>query len=171
MNTREGKNSIFMPGLIEPERDINAQFEKRRLEKEVEEANKKLVELEKQKQEELDAKMERLELLPMYDKVILLPYPRNPYRKLVENGLIVSYTGDFNNPDSGEKDTLDTLVGCAKIIEIGPLTKYLRVGDDVFYDTRTCYPVPFLKMGYKTTQENQILCVLNEGLKERFNMN
>ena len=104
------------------------------------------------------------------NKIILQPYPVNPYRKVVEGSLIVDYTGAFKNPDSGEDDKLQELVGCAKIIEVGPKCKYLKPGDDVYYDTRTEYPVPFMSMGYRLTSEPQILCVLNEKLKERFNM-
>lgn len=169
MDVRKGQNKIFM-GVVKPENSLERDFEKMRLEKEIEEANKMFLELEEQKQKELDAKLETLEMLPTFNRVVILPYPRNPYRKVMEKGIIVDYTGNFNNPDSGEQDTLHELVACAKIIEVGPEVKYLKVDDDVFYDTRTVYPVPFLKLGYVLTSEPQILCVLNEGLKQRFNM-
>ena len=139
-------------------------------EKAAEEIRKALFEAEKNKQAEINKKLETLEMLPMMNKIILQPYPVNPYRKVVEGSLIVDYTGAFKNPDSGEDDKLQELVGCAKVIEVGPECKYLKPGDDVYYDTRTVYPVPFMSMGYRLTSEPQILCVLNEKLKERFNM-
>ena len=139
-------------------------------EKAAEEIRKALFEAEQNKQAEINKKLETLEMLPMMNKIILQPYPVNPYRKVVEGSLIVEYTGAFKNPDSGEDDKLQELVGCAKIIEVGPECKYLKPGDDVYYDTRTVYPVPFMSMGYRLTSEPQILCVLNEKLKERFNM-
>ena len=139
-------------------------------EKAAEEIKKALFEAEKNKQAEINKKLETLEMLPMMNKIILQPYPVNPYRKVVEGSLIVDYTGAFKNPDSGEDDKLQELVGCAKVIEVGPECKYLKPGDDVYYDTRTVYPVPFMSMGYRLTSEPQILCVLNEKLKERFNM-
>ena len=139
-------------------------------EKAAEEIKKALFEAEQNKQAEINKKIETLEMLPMMNKIILQPYPVNPYRKVVEGSLIVDYTGAFKNPDSGEDDKLQELVGCAKIIEVGPECKYLKPGDDVYYDTRTVYPVPFMSMGYRLTSEPQILCVLNEKLKERFNM-
>lgn len=144
--------------------------ERLREEKAAEEIRKALFEAEQNKQAEINKKLETLEMLPMMNKIILQPYPVNPYRKVVEGSLIVDYTGAFKNPDSGEDDKLQELVGCAKIIEVGPECKYLKPGDDVYYDTRTVYPVPFMSMGYKLTSEPQILCVLNEKLKERFNM-
>ena len=139
-------------------------------EKAAEEIRKALFEAEQNKQAEINKKLETLEMLPMMNKIILQPYPVNPYRKVVEGSLIVDYTGAFKNPDSGEDDKLQELVGCAKVIEVGPECKYLKPGDDVYYDTRTVYPVPFMSMGYRLTSEPQILCVLNEKLKERFNM-
>ena len=139
-------------------------------EKAAEEIKKALFEAEQNKQAEINKKLETLEMLPMMNKIILQPYPVNPYRKVVEGSLIVDYTGTFKNPDSGEDDKLQELVGCAKVIEVGPECKYLKPGDDVYYDTRTVYPVPFMSMGYRLTSEPQILCVLNEKLKERFNM-
>ena len=144
--------------------------ERLREEKAAEEIKKALFEAEQNKQAEINKKLETLEMLPMMNKIILQPYPVNPYRKVVEGSLIVDYTGAFKNPDSGEDDKLQELVGCAKIIEVGPECKYLKPGDDVYYDTRTVYPVPFMSMGYRLTSEPQILCVLNEKLKERFNM-
>ena len=139
-------------------------------EKAAEEIKKALFEAEQNKQAEINKKLETLEMLPMMNKIILQPYPVNPYRQVVEGSLIVDYTGAFKNPDSGEDDKLQELFGCAKIIEVGPECKYLKPGDDVYYDTRTVYPVPFMSMGYRLTSEPQILCVLNEKLKERFNM-
>ena len=172
MSNKESQTGKFFmtnrSGLLTPENELERQFEQAKLEKEIEEANRLFLEVEKAKQAEIEAKLETLELVPTFNKVILLPYPRNPYRKIMHNGLIVEYTGDFLNPDSGEKDTLKELVACAKVVEVGPDVLYLCSGDDVFYDPRTCYPVPFFKSGYLVTNEQQILCVLNENLKRRF---
>jgi hypothetical protein len=127
-------------------------------------------ELQSQKQKELEERLETLEIVPMGAKVILLPYPRNPYKKVIEGKIIVEYNGEFNNPDSGERDALKEMVGCAKVIEVGPECKYVKAGDDIYYDTRTCYPLPFMTLGYIMTTEPQILAIINEGLKIRFKM-
>lgn len=156
--------------IITLDNPFAAQAEEMRLEKDAKEATNQLLELAKQKQEELEKKLEKLELLPMGAKVILLPYPSNPYRRVMNGNIIVEYNGEFNNPDSGEKDKMKELVACAKIIEIGPDVKQVLPGDDVFYDPRSTYPVPFFNNGYILTTEPQLLCVLNEGLKKRFGM-
>lgn len=138
-------------------------------EKEFKEIAAKKVELAKAKQEEILARLETLELVPWGNRVLILPYPENPYRKIVtESGIFVDYSGGFFNPESGEQDTLAPGVICAKVIEIGPDCTYVQSGDDVFVQKNTTYPVPFMSMGYLQTSEPQILNVLAEGLKERF---
>lgn len=144
---------------------------KKKQEEETAEANKLYMEAEKKKQKEINAKLESLEMLPMGSRVILSAYPQNPYRKVVEGNLIVDYDGGFFNPDTGNMEKMDTFVGCAEVIEAGPECQYLKSGDDVYYDTRTVHPVPFMSLGYVITHEQGILCVLNESLKERFGMN
>jgi len=156
--------------MILPENQILRDAQKLREQKEAEEARKMYIELQEQKQADLEARLETLELIPMGAKVVLLPYPRNPYKKVIAGKIIVEYNGEFNNPDSGEKDTLKEMVGCAKVIEVGPECKYVKPGDDIYYDTRTCYPLPFMTLGYMLTTEPQILAVINEGLKARYKM-
>lgn len=169
----EAAGTYFMgKNLIEtPKNPFTAELERQKEQKAQEEARSLLLELEKKKQVEIDTKLAHLEMLPMMNKIILLPYPTNPYKKIMQGNIIVDYNGSFKNPDSGEQDKLKELVGCAQVIEVGPDCKYLKPGDDIYYDTRTTYPVPFMSLGYQLTTEPQVLCVLNENLKERFNMN
>lgn len=154
--------------LLDSKYDLDYQIQKKKREEDEVKLAELLLEAEKAKQKEIEEKIERLELLPYGAKIIIEKYPTNPYRKIMEGGIIVDYTGEFQNPDSGEKDKLKELVGCAKVIEVGPECKYTRPGDDIYYDTRTTYPFPYMSMGYEILTEPQILCVINEGLKERF---
>jgi hypothetical protein len=164
-----GKNLIQM---AEPFAKEKLELELEKDNKVKEEARKLKYELELEKQKELEARIQTLEMLPMGNKVILLPYPSNPYKKTLSQGglFIGEYKGQFLNPDSGENDNLKELVACAKVIEVGPDCKFVKPNDDVFYDTRTVYPIPFMSLGYILTSEPQILCFLNDKLKERLNM-
>lgn len=156
--------------IITPSNPLEDQFRKVREDREEKQLAEKLAEIDKIKQDEIESKLEKIETLPMGARVILLPYLKNPYRRIRnESGIILDTGGMFLNPDSGEWDKEKELVGCAKIIEVGPETKWLNEGDDVFYDTRTVYPFPLYGLGYVCTSEHQIIGVLNEGLKERFN--
>ena len=147
---------------------LENQIAKKKQEEDMLEAQRLLLEAEKTKQEEIDKKLATLEILPMGNRIILEKYPKNPYRKIMQGNFVVDYTGSFINPDSGEQDTMKELVGCAKVIEVGPECKFIQAGDDVYYDTRTVYPLPFMSLGYVVTHEQGILSVLNEGLKKRF---
>ena len=158
--------------LILPKNDIEIMAEQMRDEKEAKSTFERLFEIEKAKQEEIDAKIEKLELIPMRANVLILPYPSNPYRKIIdkETGIYFAENKYYKNPDTGEMDEQKLGIGCAKVVEVGPECKYVAIGDDIYYDTRTVVPIPFYGNPYKLLTEPQILCVLNENLKERFNM-
>lgn len=141
---------------------------KREEEKKAKEATEMLIELEKKKQSELEAKLEKLEMLPIGSKVVILPYPSNPYKKTIsKGGILIDYDGSFKNPDTGEQDKLKQGIQCAKVIEVGPECKIVRPGDDVFYESRACAVIPFFSLGYEILVEGNIFCILNEGLKAR----
>ena len=154
-------------GLIIPGNSLAKDIERAKLEKEKQEALNLLIDAEKQKQEEIKQRAEKIELLPMGNKIIIVPYPRNPYRKIMEGNIFVDYDGTFKNPDTGEMSKETELISCGKVIEVGTECKYVKIGDDVYYANNTSYPLPFMSLGYHITSEPQIIAFLNEGLKER----
>lgn len=175
MSAREEQNGKFFMGnraenLIVPQNPFTDSVRKLKEEKEAKELGELYIKLASEKQEELENKISTMEIMPVNINIIILPYPTNPYKKMVSKGglLIGEYSGSFQNPDSGEGDTLNLGIGCAKVIEVGPACKYIKSGDDVFYDTRVQKPIPFMGCGYFLTNEQNIICVMNEGLTERF---
>lgn len=161
MNNRKDK-------FVVPEDPLKREIEQYKREKEAEEASKILIEAAKQKQKELEEKIAKLELMPLDRRIIIMPYPNNPYRKIMEGSIIVDYAETFKNPDSGEYDQMAAGVICAKVIEVGPECKYIKEGDDIFCQNGVLVPVPFFSSGYQTLSELQVLAVVNENLKERF---
>ena len=159
---------FYMNGKSEEDFLLDNLIEKQKSQQEIDEARKLYLEASQKKQEEINSKLATLEFIPMTNKIVISKYPENPYRKILEGNIIVDYNGAFVNPDSGESDKMKELVACGQVIEVGPEVKYIRAGDDVYFDPRTCYPVPFMSLGYLLTSEPQIHCVLNEGLKNRF---
>lgn len=156
--------------ITPPENPLLVEARKLEEQKKAKEISDRLKKAQESKQEEIKSKLEKLEILPLKDKVILLPYPSNPYNEFItEGGLYIKSSGDFFNTDSGEQDRMTEMVQCAKVIEIGPECKYVQVGDDVYFDSRTAYPFPFMMNGYKLTSESGLLAILNENLKERLN--
>jgi hypothetical protein len=55
-------------------------------------------------------------------------------------------------------------------MEVGRDCNSVKVGDDIYYDKRSTWPIPFLGLGYISTSEPQVLAILGEKLKERFKM-
>lgn len=167
---QRGKFILSKNIILPQESDIEKQARILREEKKAQEIADKLKEVHLNKQKEIESKLETLEILPLRDKVIILPYPQNPYVQLVtESGIYVQPDGTFFNTDTGELDKMQEMVICGKVIEIGPETKWVQVGDDVYFDSRTAFPFPFMNNGYKLTSENSLLAILNENLKERLN--
>jgi predicted nucleotide-binding protein (sugar kinase/HSP70/actin superfamily) len=111
-NTIETQGRIFMGDfgsnnkkIIVPNNPIEEAAQSQREAKEVEEAAKKAQELAKQKQAEIQRKLQKLEQLPMGTRIIIRPYPNNPYTNLMsEGGILVPSDSMFKNPDTGEWD-------------------------------------------------------------------
>lgn len=168
----EASGKIFMGKNLKAEYDesllLENQIKKREEEKAAKEATDMLLQLEKQKQEEILSKIDKLEMLPPGRSMIVLPYPSNPYKRTIsEGGILIDYDGSFLNPDTGEQDKATLGIACAKIIEVGPECKIGKPGDDVYFDTRTSYPLPFMHLGYRVINEPSALAFIGEGLKER----
>lgn len=147
--------------------EINKQNEQEKKEKEIADRLKEAHDL---KQKEIEERLEGLEIVPNGNKLILMPYASNPYIKVMEGGIYVAPSGMFYNPDTGEMDYQKDLVSCGQVVEVGPDVKYLKPGDDVYYDSRTAYPLPFMSLGYQITSEPQIIAIINNDLKKRLNV-
>lgn len=130
----------------------------------------------KDRQEEIENIAEdisNVEILPMYSRIIIIPFKNNPFQKLrqTESGIIID-TGGLNaqhfNTDTGETedDKPDIIVGAVQ--EVGPEVKYIKPGDVVYYREPTAIPVPFFKQGFWSISENQVIAVVNSSLKSRF---
>lgn len=106
-NTIETQGRIFMGDhgskLIVPENPIEKQAKKLKEEKDAEKAKELLLEAKKAKQKEINEKLKELEMLPVGNKVLISPYPENPYKKVIEGNIIVDFDESiFKNPDTGE---------------------------------------------------------------------
>jgi hypothetical protein len=156
-------------GLILPGQPLQKEIEGAKTTKEVEEANSIYKEAALAKQKKLEEKLQRLEIMPVANRIIILPYPHNPYKQEVTaGGILVDYEGQFLNPDTGTQDKLQPTTSCAEVIEVGPDVVFVRPGDDVFYPTQSTLPVPFMNRGFLQISEPQVLAVINEGLTDRF---
>lgn len=111
------------------------------------------------------------EIMPLGLNIFVQPYAVNPYLQVVSAGGLQLTNGEFQNPDSGEVEQLTSHIKCGLVLEVGKDCKQVKVGDDVFYNTHTTTPIPFMGRGFILTHEPGVMCIINEGLKERFKTN
>lgn len=157
-------------GLDELSKEAAVEMHNKAIDNYTESLNRK-VQSDLQKAKEITDKMQNMEIMPSGMYILCKPYAKNPYQKIevTDSGLIIpEYTGSFRNPDSGEEDTEEQLSVVATVLEVGPLVKYVRSGDDIYYRKAQGIPVPFFRQGLEVVAETQVQALINSGLKERF---
>lgn len=105
-------------------------------------------------------------LVPIGNRVIVMPYDKNPYRKPLQetsSGLIY---GDFDSAsmyksqETGEQEESQKGVWCCKVIAAGSECKTVVPGDDVYINFLMAAPVPFGNLGYYSIGETNIMCAV-----------
>lgn len=162
------------------ERSIDNMIQREKANKfnnEVEKYNAQLEENQKtfeEAQSQVAYDINRAEIKPMFARLIIKPFKINPFQKMEVKGSIIVDAGGYTphaelNPMTGKYEEQKQFIITGYVVEVGPEVKYLQEGDVVYYRVDTAVPVPFLKQGLVSINENQVIAVVNEGLTERFN--
>lgn len=162
------------------ERSIDKMIQREKANKfnnEVEKYNAQLEENQKtfeEAQSQVAYDINRAEIKPMFARLIIKPFKVNPFQKMEVKGSIIVDAGGYTphaelNPMTGKYEEQKQFIITGCVVEVGPEVKYLQEGDVVYYRVDTAVPVPFLKQGLVSINENQVIAVVNEGLTERFN--
>ena len=162
------------------ERSIDNMIQREKANKfnnEVEKYNAQLEENQKtfeEAQSQVAYDINRAEIKPMFARLIIKPFKVNPFQKMEVKGSIIVDAGGYTphaelNPMTGKYEEQKQFIITGYVVEVGPEVKYLQEGDVVYYRVDTAVPVPFLKQGLVSINENQVIAVVNEGLTERFN--
>lgn len=162
------------------ERSIDNMIQREKANKfnnEVEKYNAQLEENQKtfeETQSQVAYDINRAEIKPMFARLIIKPFKVNPFQKMEVKGSIIVDAGGYTphaelNPMTGKYEEQKQFIITGYVVEVGPEVKYLQEGDVVYYRVDTAVPVPFLKQGLVSINENQVIAVVNEGLTERFN--
>lgn len=163
-------NEQSIDKVIQKERTNKFNDELEQYSTKLEESNKTLEEAQNQVAYDIN----KVEIKPMYQRVILKPFKVNPFQKMEVKGGIIVDAGGYTphaelNPMTGKYEEQKQLIVTGCVIEVGPEVKYLKEGDVVYYRVDTSVPVPFLKQGLVSVSETQIIAVVAESLTERFN--
>lgn len=162
------------------ERSIDNMIQREKANKfnnEVEKYNAQLEENQKtfeEAQSQVAYDINRAEIKPMFARLIIKPFKVNPFQKMEVKGSIIVDAGGYTphaelNPMTGKYEEQKQFIITGYVVEVGPEVRYLQEGDVVYYRVDTAVPVPFLKQGLVSINENQVIAVVNEGLTERFN--
>ncbi len=127
----------------------------------------------KESQDEVKFDIEKADIRPMFNRVLIKPFKVNPFQKMKvnENGIITEL-GGYNphaqfNSVTGKYEEQDPFIITGCVVEIGPEVKYLRNGDVVYYRKDTAVPVPFFKQGFVSLGESQIIAQVGLNLEQR----
>lgn len=137
----------------------------------VEKLNKHSELLDKYK-EEVVGDLNKLEIAPLYEGILIKPFTENPFQRIKKEGnLIVDLGGQkpqYKSNHTGEWEEEESFIHTGLVIEVGPAVKYVRSGDVVMWRKPSETPVPFYKQGFVLVNEHSIMTTVNEGLTERF---
>lgn len=115
----------------------------------------------------------KIEIKPMFTRLLIKPLAQNPFQRIkIENGIVVDAGGftlhDQINPNTGKVQEQVEFIKTAAVQEVGPDVKYIQPGDVIFYRIDCAVPVPFFKEGLYSTSEQNVIAVVNEDLENRF---
>lgn len=98
--------------------------------------------------------------------VLIKFYDKNPYREIEtsKSGIILGFDGNatYKSNNTGEIEDSELLVRCAEVIAVGPETKFVKQGEDVYLYSRVANPIPFGRKGYHVVSEQNIYCRITE---------
>lgn len=115
---------------------------------------------------DLDINTEDVDIIPCNTGVLIKFYDKNPYRAVekTQSGLIVGMesTKMYKSNETGEMETNDEVVSCAKVIAVGPKCQNLIGGEDVYVIRHIATPIPYKKMGLFVISEQNVICYIKK---------
>lgn len=157
--------------------ELIAKENTRKFNNELEQYSNKLKENQKvleEAQSQVSYDINKVEIKPAFSRILIKPFKVNPFQKMEVKGNIIVDAGGYTphaefNSMTGKYEEQKQFIITGYVVEIGPEVKYLQEGDVIYYRVDTAVPVPFLKQGLVSINENQVIAVVNEELTKRFN--
>lgn len=123
--------------------------------------------------EEIGKDLDKLEIKPLYEGVLIKPYEENPFQRIEKQGAIITDLGGqkpvYKSHETGEYEEEEQFIHAGLVVDAGPTAKYVQEGDIVFWRRVSETPVPFFKQNLVLVAEHSIMTVVNQGLATRFN--
>ena len=122
--------------------------------------------------EEITSDLENLEIMPLYEGILIQPFEENPFQRIKKEGNIIVDLGGqkptYKSHETGHWEEEEQYIHVGTVIEAGPTAKFIKSGDIVMWRKPSETPVPFYKQGFVLVNEHSIMTTVNEGLTERF---
>jgi hypothetical protein len=119
--------------------------------------------------------LNQLEIKAIKDGLLIKPFDENPFQTIKREGAIITDLGGmkpvYKSNETGEYEEEEQFIHVGTVLDAGPTCKWIREGDIVMWRKVSETPVPFYKQGLLLVNENSIMCVVNQGLTERFKNN
>lgn len=117
--------------------------------------------------------LNNLEIKAIKDGLLIKPFNENPFQMIKREGAIITDLGGmkptYKSKETGEWEEEEQFIHVGTVLDAGPTCKWIQEGDIVMWRKVSETPVPFYKQGLLLVNENSIMCVVNQGLTERFN--
>lgn len=130
----------------------------------------------KQREEDLKLlkeKMDKIDIRPTGMYILVKPFDVNPFARLVktESGVIVpEFDNSYKSMDTGDIEEMQRFSTFAQVMEVGPMCRYVRKDDVVFYSRSSAQPIPFYGLGFELVPESATTAIINDAeiLEERY---
>jgi hypothetical protein len=120
---------------------------------------------------QLSEDMNGVEIMPMFNYVLIKPFDNNPFQQIKIQGSIITdlggYTPTYKSNETGKIEEETQFIKVGTVVETGHKCEFIKPGDVVFYTIASECMVPFFKLGFVTVAENRILAVVNADLTKR----
>lgn len=118
----------------------------------------------------------KIEIMPIYNYMLVKPFSENPFQRIVttDSGIILDLGGrapQYKSNETGQIEEEESFIHVGVVQEVGDKCEYVQPGDTIMWTKPSETPVPFYKQGLILLNENRVMVVINENLKERFSKN
>ncbi len=108
--------------------------------------------------------MNNVQIVPGRCTVLVQVYDVNPYEQTEADGFVLT-NGEFDSPDSGNREKKEQVSWAGKIVEVGPECKYSKEGMDCMFDIRASRPLNVNGEYYFQLAEANIMAWIGENIK------
>lgn len=108
--------------------------------------------------------MSKMQIVPGRCTVLVQVYDVNPYEQTESDGFVLT-NGEFDSPDSGNREKKEYVGHAGQIVEVGPECKYSKEGMDCIFDIRASRPLCIKGDYYFQLAEANIMTWIGEDIK------